>query len=476
MNQNRAAQHPGAPKRVCRLKLALILADTLALLIGVVVAFGVQMFLRPVPPTILAQQVGLLVMAAPVFAIAAHFQRLYQSRANESRRSELRNVVTVAACGSAGLLAASFAVQFEQLSRLWVFTLFAATVTTLATERQVARAVFARLRRSGRVKRRIIIVGTDAHAAELIQTYGANPSLGYEVVGVVGTDGPASVCGLDVLGRISQLGQLVADHQAVGVVVSLPAVCADDVNSITRQLTDQHCHVALSASLNDIDVNRLRPQQHDGRTMLYVEPVVRDGWRAGAKRAFDVALASLLLTLSLPILLATAVAIRFDSKGPVLFRQVRVGRNGEHFRIVKFRTMTTDAEQRLASLAALNESDGALFKITDDPRVTRVGRFLRKLSIDELPQLWCVLRGTMSMVGPRPALPDEVRQWEPALADRLRVLPGLTGLWQVSGRSNSSFSTYKRLDLYYVDNWSLRHDIEICARTLPAVLSGRGAA
>ncbi len=443
---------------------------------GVLIAFGVQAAFRPVPSTIVAQQGLLVAITAPVFAVAAGFQRLYQSRANESRRRELRNVIQATACGMAGLLAASFAVKFEQLSRLWVLTLFASCVTCLAIERQIARFMFARLRTSGRLTRRIIIAGTDAHAVELIRTYHDNPALGYEVVGVVGTDDSPKVSGVDVIGRISQLGKLVKEHRAVGVVVSLPAVGSEDVNSITRQLTDQRCHVALSASLNDIDVARLRPQQHDGRTMLYVEPVVRDGWRAGAKRCFDVAVAAALLTVSLPILLASSLAIRLESRGPVLFRQVRVGRNGEHFRIIKLRTMTVDAEERRASLSALNESDGALFKISNDPRITRVGRVLRKLSIDELPQLWCVLKGTMSMVGPRPALPDEALRWEPAVADRLRVPPGLTGLWQVSGRSDSSFSTYKRLDLYYVDNWTLRHDVEICARTLPAVLTGRGAA
>jgi lipopolysaccharide/colanic/teichoic acid biosynthesis glycosyltransferase len=170
------------------------------------------------------------------------------------------------------------------------------------------------------------------------------------------------------------------------------------------------------------------------------------------------------------------VAIRIDSRGPIFFRQTRVGKNGEHFTVIKLRTMVVDAEARKASLQELNEADGALFKMKNDPRVTRVGRLLRKLSIDELPQLWCVLEGTMSMVGPRPALPDEVAQWDAEVVERLRVLPGLTGMWQVSGRSDSSFETYKRLDMYYVDNWSLRHDAVICAKTVRVVVSGRGAA
>ena len=155
------------------------------------------------------------------------------------------------------------------------------------------------------------------------------------------------------------------------------------------------------------------------------------------------------------MLLVAAIAIKLESRGPVLFRQERVGQDGRRFELLKLRSMVVDAEDQKESLLDRNEADGPLFKMSEDPRVTRVGRLLRKLSIDELPQLVCVLRGTMSMVGPRPALPDEAAQWDEQTRERLRVKPGLTGLWQVSGRSDSSFEQYRRLDLRYVDNWSL---------------------
>ena len=279
-----------------------------------------------------------------------------------------------------------------------------------------------------------------------------------------------------VLGRLDEIESILEDHRAVGVVVSLASVNHDRVNTITRRLTDAGYHVALSSCLRDIDIARLRPQELDGRTMIYVEPVVRDGVPRLAKRVFDVALASLILLITAPLWLAAMVAIKLDTPGPILFRQKRIGRDGIAFTLTKFRTMVVDAEDRKAELLDRNEVDGPLFKMSDDPRVTRVGRLLRKFSIDELPQLIAVFRGEMSMVGPRPALPDEVDQWEPELRDRLRVLPGLTGMWQVSGRSGSTFEQYKRLDLYYVDNWSLVHDLRICARTVGVVLTGRGAA
>ena len=336
--------------------------------------------------------------------------------------------------------------------------------------------MFARLRASGQISRRIVIIGTDAHAVGLMHTYERRPELGYTVVGFVGDGDLGRRGGVEVLGPVSDIDRILHEQHAVGAVVSLASVGQDEVNSLTRRLTENGFHVALSSSLRDIDITRLRPQDLDGRTLIYVEPVVRGGWRAVAKRTFDLVLATTILVLSAPILLAAMIAIRIDSKGPVFFKQVRVGRHGETFRLIKLRTMGVDAEERKADLAHLNEADGALFKIREDPRITRVGRVLRKLSIDELPQLFNVLQGTMSMVGPRPALPDEVAKWDDEVVERLRVLPGLTGMWQVWGRSDASFETYKRLDLYYVDNWSLAHDLRICLRTVGVVLTARGAA
>ena len=201
----------------------------------------------------------------------------------------------------------------------------------------------------------------------------------------------------------------------------------------------------------------------------------RDGWRKVAKRTFDLTLAALGSILTAPVLAAAAIAIKLDSPGPIVFRQVRVGRNGRPFRVYKLRTMVVDAEARRDELLEANEADGPLFKMENDPRVTKVGAFLRKASIDEIPQLWNVVKGEMSLVGPRPALPHETEAWDPLLTQRLRVTPGITGMWQVNGRSDTSFEDYTRLDLYYVDNWSLLIDLAILGKTLPVVLAQRGA-
>ncbi len=196
---------------------------------------------------------------------------------------------------------------------------------------------------------------------------------------------------------------------------------------------------------------------------------------AVAQRLFDIVLSVLLLILCWPVFLLTAIVIRLDSPGPALFAQVRVGKNGKEFRLFKFRSMTVDAEAMLDQLEPENERDGPLFKIREDPRVTRIGRLLRKSSLDELPQLINILKGDMSLVGPRPALPVEVAQYTPYQRQRLIVTPGLTGLWQVSGRADLPFDQSVELDLYYIDNQSVWLNLWIVVKTVPAVISARGA-
>jgi exopolysaccharide biosynthesis polyprenyl glycosylphosphotransferase len=458
-----------------QVKLRLVTADVLAVMIGVGLAFAVQYAVKPVPDRTAVVHLTLIVASLPGFATGAMINRLYQARANERLGQEFRNVAWATATGIGVLLALAFVFQYRGLSRLWVSLVAVGVLVSVATERRLARIAFRKMRLDGRLTRRILIIGTDPHAIGLLHTYERNPALGYEVVGFVGDDELGERCGVGVLGRVADIPRILAEQDVCGVVISPSSVGHDEVNLLTRRLTDAGYHVALSPSLTDIDVTRLRPQQLDGRNLLYVEPVIRSGWRAAAKRVFDVTTASSILLVTSPLLVAAAIAIKLDSPGPVFFRQVRVGQHGVLFTITKLRTMVIDAEERKSELADQNEADGPLFKIERDPRVTRVGRILRKVSLDEAPQLLSVIRGTMSMVGPRPALPEEVAKWDQALLDRLRVPPGVTGMWQVSGRSDTSFEQYRRLDLYYVDNWSLTHDLRICAKTVGVVLTGKGA-
>lgn len=458
-----------------RLKTRVVLADAAALVVGFVLAFVLQRSLRPVPRWIVMEHVGLVALSLPAFAFGAGMNKLYLARANDRIADETANVLRAVGLGFLFLIAASVGLKYDHLSRLWVGLAVVCVTTAVLLERRVVRSKFADLRSRGLLRRRILVVGTDAHAIGLVHAYCRHPELGYEVVGFVGNDDIGVRDGVRVVGQVAQLLELIERHDAVGVSVSLPGVDEDAVNDLTRQLTDRGYHVTLSSSLRDIAIGRLRPQLLDGRTLLYVEPTLRGGWRAVAKRAFDVSAAGTILLLAAPLLAIAAVAVKLTSRGPVLFRQTRLGRGDRPFEMLKLRSMVADAEQRLDDLRHLNEADGVLFKIRDDPRVTPVGRLLRKLSIDELPQLWCVLRGDMSMVGPRPMLSSEGDRLDPHVrAERLRVLPGLTGLWQVSGRAGAQ-SDDCRHDRYYVDNWTLGHDLAICLRTIPTVLFGRGA-
>lgn len=229
---------------------------------------------------------------------------------------------------------------------------------------------------------------------------------------------------------------------------------------------------------------RAEPLRHEGEPVMaapqpQTETIVLSrtwgGWQPIAKRALDIVGAALLLLILAPALILLAVLIKLDSRGPIIFRQTRLGRNGAPFTFLKFRGMVADAEARKADLATQNDADGPLFKMRNDPRVTRVGRFIRKTSLDELPQLWNVLRGAMSLVGPRPPIPEEVAQYTPAQRDRLLAKPGMTGLWQVSGRSNVTFTEMVRLDFQYLERWSIWLDLKILLLTAIVVCRGDGA-
>jgi exopolysaccharide biosynthesis polyprenyl glycosylphosphotransferase len=458
------------------LKQRLIAADALVVVLAIALAFGWQWLVQPTEQ--LGVQRSHLVLACvtlPAWFVSFSLHKLYQARAVERPTEELRRIIYAALSATGVMVAVSFILQYKVLSRLWVVSVLVFVIVLMAIERTIARRMFNRMRRNGQICRPVLIVGTDADAVALLHAAQRTPHLGYRVVGFVGADDIGTRGGCQVLGPIERTPEVLEATGATGVLISLSSVDSEVVNRLTRELTDGGFHVALSSGLHDIDIVRFRAQDLGGRTLIYVEQIQRGGWRAVAKRTFDIAVSVLALVLMAPIALIAAIAIKRSGPGRVIFAQERVGRDGETFRVFKFRTMVQNAEDMRAELEAHNEADGPMFKMAADPRITRVGRFLRRTSIDEIPQFMNVLRGEMSVVGPRPALPTEVEQWTVDVHDRLRVLPGITGMWQVSGRSDTTFDEYKRLDLYYVDNWSLAHDARIVCKTVAAVLASRGA-
>jgi exopolysaccharide biosynthesis polyprenyl glycosylphosphotransferase len=452
-----------ARRRTATLGRCLLVADVATVTLGLLATS----LARP-SGALATGHVALALFALPVWCLALAPARTADRRAAH----ECRKIVQAAFVTVAVLLGVAVAVDYQHLSRAWVATMAVVVPALVVIGRLLARRWLASRPDHGR---RVIVVGTDPEAIALVHAAQRRPELGLTPVGFIGPDDLGSRGGCGWLGDLDQFTTALHHTGADGAVISLASVPPDVVNGLVRMLSDAGRSCSLAPGLRDIDARRCRPIDVEGRTVIDVLGTHHGGWRGALKRLFDVSVAAVALLLSLPLTLAVAVAIKATSPGPVIFAQERVGRDGRRFRIYKFRTMVADAEARKASLAGQNDADGPMFKITRDPRVTRVGAILRKLSIDEIPQFLNVLRGHMSIVGPRPALASEVAQWTDDVHGRLRVLPGITGMWQVSGRSNTSFDEYKRLDLYYVDNWTLAQDLRIVARTIPAVLAKRGA-
>jgi len=335
-------------------------------------------------------------------------------------------------------------------------------------------------RRRDRNCHRVVVVGTRQHVADLATQLAREPLAGFRVIGacLAGSGQRLVVAGQDVpvLGALGSVVAAARRHGADTIAVAAsPGINGEALRRLAYELEGTGIDLLVAPALTNVTGTRVSIRPVAGLPLLHVDEPELAGSRKLLKAAFDRSVALLLLLLSSPFLLAIALSVKITSRGPAIFRQQRVGRDGELFWVWKFRSMTQNAEERLIDLARQNEHDGILFKMRQDPRVTPVGRFLRKYSLDELPQFFNVLTGSMSLVGPRPPLPSEVERYEGHAHRRLLVKPGVTGLWQVSGRSELSWEETVRLDLRYVESWSLGLDLVVIAKTALAVLRGRGA-
>jgi len=347
----------------------------------------------------------------------------------------------------------------------------------LLLARYIDRQTLHVARQQGRMSIRMIALGSPEAVREIVEVLGRSPWMGYKVVGMCvprGQDAPD--VGVPVLGDIDDVRRLAGELNVDGVIVAGGSYSsAADLRRLGWALQGLELDMLVVPSLTDIAGPRVHMRHVAGLPFVQVEEPQSDRAGGWAKRTFDVVVAGALVVLLSPLLLLVAIVTRLQDGGPAFYRQRRVGANGAEFEMIKFRSMVVDADARLAEVAHANEQDAVLFKIREDPRITRVGRFIRKFSIDELPQLFNVLRGEMSLVGPRPPLVNEYEQYEQDTHRRLLVRPGMTGLWQVSGRSDLPWSEAVRLDLYYVDNWSMVIDLVIMIKTVKAVLFSHGA-
>ncbi|GAA0572317.1 sugar transferase [Actinomadura livida] len=454
--------------------------DFLSMLAAGVIAFVLRF--PGVPTELNAPYVALTVVLPMVWLPTLMLCRAYQPRYVGVGYEEFHRVLRAGFILTATVAIVAYATKTEVARGYVVMALPLGTFLNLMARYRLRKWLHKK-RWNGECMRRVVAVGHRTSVADLIKVLRQKRYHGMDIAAVClppalasGDDAVAEVEGVPVMGDFSQAAA-VADRIGADSVAVLACPEMDGValRRLAWQIERDDVELVVAPALMDVTGPRISIRPVSGLPLLHVEHPELDGGRKVFKGLFDRTAALAGLVLLSPLLLVVAVLIKTTSSGPVLFRQARVGRGGREFTVLKFRTMVQDAEQRKVELLERNENDGVLFKIREDPRITRVGRWLRRYSLDELPQLINVLRGEMSLVGPRPPLPEEVAQYGGDVYRRLVVKPGLTGLWQVSGRSDLSWEESVRLDLRYVDNWTLALDLQIMWKTWSAVFRGSGA-
>jgi exopolysaccharide biosynthesis polyprenyl glycosylphosphotransferase len=427
----------------------------------------------------ITREYALLSLALPVmWVLALRLAGAYDPRFIGTGSDEFRKVLNAGVSLTACLAIFSYAVNTE-LSRFYlVITLPGITILGLLL-RYAQRKRLHRMRAAGLCMSTVVAVGHEPAVAELISELRRGSYHGLSVVAAClagDIEDVDKVAGVQVFGGLHQVAATVRRSGADAVaVLSCPEIDGATLRQLAWELEKTGTDLVVAPALLDVAGPRTTVRPTAGLTLLHVDHPQLSGARQVVKGLFDRFVAALALLLLSPLFISLAIAIKLSDKGPALFTQTRVGKDGHSFRIYKFRTMVVDAEARLAELMPVNDLDGVLFKLRRDPRVTAIGAKLRKWSVDELPQLINVVKGEMSLVGPRPALPSEAAKYADHVRRRLVVKPGLTGMWQVNGRSDLTWEESVRLDLRYVENWSFALDLAILWRTIGVIFRGSGA-
>jgi exopolysaccharide biosynthesis polyprenyl glycosylphosphotransferase len=426
--------------------------------------------------------IGMLMLAVGWIGIFDYFIR-YKSDRLVALNTQLLNLLKATSLATFWLMVVSAIFSVKSFN-IFNIALFFAGVTAIGiVSRLFLRVLLLSARRSGYNYRYLLVVGANPRACEVIGKIENKPELGYKIVGFIAESDQARTDweilnhgNRRVIGLLPELRDVLTRERVDEIIVCLPVDARfSDITKIVQNARDLGIVVRLMPDVSDGSL--LRNMHVEEFEDEYVVTLFREQLliQLLLKRMIDTALSVAVLVILLPLLATVALLIKLTSPGPVFFVQNRVGMNQRQFKLYKFRSMVVDAEARKSELAHLNERDGPAFKIENDPRITRIGRFIRKTSIDELPQLFNVLSGEMSLVGPRPPLPDEVSKYEWLFRKRLSVKPGITCIWQISGRNNVSFDRWMQMDHEYIENWSLLLDLKILLKTVPAVLLSRGA-
>jgi exopolysaccharide biosynthesis polyprenyl glycosylphosphotransferase len=463
----RTASRPPARLAFRRLSIALALADAAS----IVAALLALQYVTSDWTSIDGALVLTLAVASLEWIAVFHAFGLYRVE-HLSAWEEFRGIFSATTVGVGVIMVSSFwweaSISRPLLAWTWLFAISFELLT-----RRLFRWRIRQLKRDGTLTLRTLLVGTNEEAARLARVL--QPSVrGFAAIGCVSTsDATDSDGGLPRMGRLDELADIIRREGVECVFVASSAVSPKDVIDISRACRQAEVEMRVSANLPDILTSRLSIQPIDDVMALYLKPVRLTRTQAALKRSFDLLVSVPALILLLPMMAVIAVAIRSTSSGPVIFRQRRMTKNGRVFTMLKFRTMVADADDAAhAKVADLTEP---FFKMRDDPRLTRIGYVLRKLSLDELPQLWNVVRGDMSLVGPRPLIIEQIEADPELLAPRHEVKAGVTGWWQINGRSDVELEQAVRLDLFYIDNWSLSLDLYILLKTVGVILLGKGA-
>ncbi len=419
-----------------------------------------------------SEYLPLLILVIIIFSFFLNYFKIYKSHRTYSFLREIYLTFKVSLFSFIFIFAFLYLLKWHHISRPFVILFIFIHFIVFSIEKLIIRFIANWVRKKGYNFRNLLIVGNGIRAQEIANIFKKNPQWGFKILGFI-SDGHKSKN--NILGEIKDLPLFLQNNVVDDVIFAVSRSKLEELEEVLMLCQELGINTRVALNIFPKFNSKMHLEEVSGIPLLTFTRIPTDVFALFIKRIMDITLGLFLLILLFPLIVLISILIKLDSKGPILFKQKRYGLNGRVFTLYKFRTMFEDAEKRKEEVLHLNIMDGPVFKAPNDPRLTRIGKFLRKFSLDELPQLYNVLKGEMSLVGPRPLVLEEVQKFQRWQKRRLSMKPGLTCLWQISGRSKLDFETWMKMDLEYIDNWSLKKDIIILLKTIPAVLTGKGA-